>query len=80
MKNSTALTLLRVYQSKRTLFAATPLLREFVDQYDIGTIMEANVQFTPLDKQSIYDLLMAEKQLTEGQLWSTLPQRNFVHI
>lgn len=74
MKNSTALTLLRVYQSHKTQFAATPLLCEFVDQYAIGWVIDANVHFTPTDKEAIYRLLIEDKRITKGQFGSTVPR------
>ena len=63
MKNSMALILLRVCQSSKTVYAATPLLREFVEMSKIGRIDDKGVSLSPEDKRNILSLLMQHQHL-----------------
>ncbi len=63
MKNSMALTLLRVCQSSKMVHAATPLLREFVATSQIGRIDEHGVSLSAEDKRQILSLLMQHQLL-----------------
>ncbi len=63
MKNSMALTLLRVCQSEKNHHAATPLMREFIDQFHIGRLGADGAHFSEADKERIMDLLMQHERL-----------------